>query len=59
MFHVKQKGGVKLNWEITYVNRNTGVIGVYKTTCYSSHELCKEIMKLARKKMLVTKLESF
>lgn len=59
MIHVKQKGGVILNWEITYVNRDTGVIGKYKTVCYSSHELCKEIMKLARKKMLVTKLECF
>ena len=59
MFHIKQKGVVLVNWEITYVNRNTGVIGTYKTVCYSSHELCKEIMKLARKGLLVTKLESF
>lgn len=59
MFHVKQKGGVILNWKITYVIRDTGVIGCYNTVCYSSHELCKEIMKLARKKMLVIKLESF
>lgn len=56
---MEQKGGVILNWEITYVNRDTGVIGSYKTVCYSSHELCKEIMKLARKKMLVIKLESY